>query len=48
LEEVAVEYRDKFLEFGGERLALVAGLNDEAQHVRALTAILENRLQGWV
>ena len=48
LEEVAVEYRDKFLEFGGERLALVPGLNDEPQHVRALTAILENRLQGWL
>jgi protoporphyrin/coproporphyrin ferrochelatase len=47
LEEVAVEYRDKFLEFGGERLALVPGLNDEPQHVRALTAILENRLRGW-
>jgi ferrochelatase len=48
LEEVAVEYRDKFLEYGGERLALVPGLNDEAQHVQALTAILENRLQGWI
>ena len=47
LEEVAVEYRDKFLEIGGERLLLVPGLNDEPQHVKALTAILENRLQGW-
>jgi protoporphyrin/coproporphyrin ferrochelatase len=47
LEEVAVEYRDRFLEFGGERLLLVPGLNDEPQHVKALTAILENRLQGW-
>jgi protoporphyrin/coproporphyrin ferrochelatase len=48
LEEVAVEYRDKFLEFGGERLSLVPGLNDQPLHVNALTAILESRLQGWV
>jgi protoporphyrin/coproporphyrin ferrochelatase len=48
LEEVAVEYRDKFLEFGGERLALVPGLNDEPRHVQALATILENRLQGWI
>jgi protoporphyrin/coproporphyrin ferrochelatase len=47
LEEVAVEYRDKFIEFGGERLTLVPGLNDEPQHVQALVAILESRLSGW-
>jgi protoporphyrin/coproporphyrin ferrochelatase len=48
LEEIAVEYRDKFAQFGGERLSLVPGLNDDAQHVGALTAILMNRLQGWI
>jgi ferrochelatase len=48
LEEIAVEYRDKFAEFGGARLSLVPGLNDEPQHVDALTALLKNRLQGWV
>jgi ferrochelatase len=48
LEEIAVEYRDKFSEFGGERLSLVPGLNDEPQHVDALVAILKNRLQGWI
>jgi ferrochelatase len=48
LEEIAVEYRDNFLEFGGERLSLVPGLNDQPKHVAALVAIIKNRLQGWV
>jgi protoporphyrin/coproporphyrin ferrochelatase len=48
LEEVAVEYRDKFIEFGGERLTLVPGLNDEPQHVDALVSIIKSRLQGWI
>jgi ferrochelatase len=48
LEEVAIEYRDRFVEFGGERLALVPGLNDQPQHVSALSAIIKSGLQGWV
>ena len=47
LEEVAIEYRDKFLEWGGERLTLVPGLNDDDQHAAALAAIIKNRLLGW-
>jgi ferrochelatase len=47
LEEVAMEYRDRFLELGGERLTLVPGLNDDADHAAALTAIIKNRLVGW-
>jgi ferrochelatase len=48
LEEVAIEYRDRFLEWGGKRLTLVAGLNDDDEHARALAAIIRNRLTGWV
>ena len=33
LEEIAIEYRDRFLEWGGESLTLVPGLNDEDAHV---------------
>ena len=33
LQEVAIEYRDKFLELGGERLTLVPPLNDDDRHV---------------
>jgi protoporphyrin/coproporphyrin ferrochelatase len=48
LEEVAVEYRDQFLKWGGERLTLVPGLNDEQSHVEALSNIVKKRLAGWV
>jgi protoporphyrin/coproporphyrin ferrochelatase len=48
LEEIAIEYRDRFIEWGGEKLTLVPGLNDEDAHVAALAAIIKNRLKGWV
>jgi ferrochelatase len=48
LEEVAMEYRDEFLELGGERLTLVPGLNDDEDHAAALTALIKNGLKGWV
>jgi ferrochelatase len=47
LEEVAIEYRDRFLEWGGEQLTLVPGLNDGDAHAAALAALVKNRLQGW-
>jgi protoporphyrin/coproporphyrin ferrochelatase len=48
LEEVAIEYRDAFLELGGERLTLVPALNDGDRHAQVLAAIAERQLQGWV
>jgi ferrochelatase len=48
LEEVAIEYRDRFLEWGGERLSLVPGLNDQDEHAAALADIVKTRLKGWV
>ena len=48
LEEVAIEYRDAFLELGGERLTLVPALNDDDRHAQVLAAIAERQLQGWV
>jgi ferrochelatase len=47
LEEVAIEYRDRFVEWGGERLTLVPGLNDGDEHAAALTAIIKKRLQNF-
>ncbi|HEX3602473.1 MAG TPA: ferrochelatase [Steroidobacteraceae bacterium] len=47
LEEVAIEYRERFLRSGGQRLTLVPGLNDDAEHAEALAALIRNRLQGW-
>jgi ferrochelatase len=47
LQEVAMEYRDKFLQLGGERLTLVPALNDDDRHAEVLSAIVNNHLQGW-
>ena len=47
LEEVAIEYRDRFLGWGGEGLSLVAGLNDDDDHADALTELIKGRLGGW-
>jgi protoporphyrin/coproporphyrin ferrochelatase len=48
LEEVAMEYRDRFLEWGGERLTLVPGLNDDDAHAATLAAIVTKALHGWI
>jgi ferrochelatase len=48
LEEVAIEYRDKFRELGGERLTLVPALNDEQPHAELLASIALNQLKGWI
>jgi len=47
LEEVAMEYRDKFLELGGDELSLVPALNDDDRHADVLAAIIERQLGGW-
>jgi ferrochelatase len=48
LEEVAIEYRDKFLELGGEELTLVPCLNDDDRHAEALADIVQGQLGGWI
>ncbi len=48
LEEVAIEYRDMFLELGGEKLTLVPCLNDHERHAEALADIVQSRLGGWI
>jgi protoporphyrin/coproporphyrin ferrochelatase len=48
LQEVAMEYRDKFLEWGGERLTLVPALNDDDAHARVLASLVERQFEGWI
>jgi protoporphyrin/coproporphyrin ferrochelatase len=48
LEEVAMEYRDRFLAWGGEQLDLVPALNEGDAHAAALAAIVRRRLSEWV
>jgi len=48
LEEVAIDYRAKFLGLGGERLALVPALNDDDRHADVLVSIALRQLSGWI
>ncbi|HEY2685881.1 MAG TPA: ferrochelatase [Steroidobacteraceae bacterium] len=48
LEEIAIQYRELFLEKGGEELKLVPALNDSDAHVAALSRIIGSHLGGWV
>jgi ferrochelatase len=46
LEEVAMEYSDRFRQWGGEKLTLVPCLNDDDDHARTLANIVKARLRG--
>ena len=48
LEEVAIEYRARFLSWGGKQLTLVAGLNDDDEHAQVLVDIIKRRLEDWI
>jgi protoporphyrin/coproporphyrin ferrochelatase len=47
LEEIGVEYRDKFLKLGGEKLDLVAALNDDDRHAEMLSSLVQRHVSGW-
>ncbi len=47
LEEVAIRYREEFLEAGGERLGYIPALNDETAHIRALADLVLEHARGW-
>ena len=48
LEEVAIEYRHKFLELGGQELTLVPCMNDDERHADVLADIVQRQLGGWI
>ncbi len=47
LEEVAMQYKERFLELGGESFHLVPALNDGDRHAAVLASIVERHLAGW-
>ncbi|MDX1588417.1 MAG: ferrochelatase [Oleiphilaceae bacterium] len=47
IEEIDEENREYFLEGGGERFQYIPALNAEPVHIEALTALVEQNLQGW-
>lgn len=48
LEEIEMEYRSKFLEFGGEHIEMVPALNDDDRHAELLASVATRHLQGWI
>jgi ferrochelatase len=48
IEEVAMEYREQFMELGGEYFGLVPCLNDDDEHARLLSEVIHNQLRGWI
>jgi len=47
LEEINEEIRESFEEAGGEQFTYIPCLNDDAQHIDALAAVIEANLSGW-
>lgn len=47
LEEVALQYRDLFLQAGGQKYHYIPALNDRPDHIQALAALLLEHAQGW-
>ncbi|APZ43563.1 ferrochelatase [Acidihalobacter ferrooxydans] len=47
LEEIAMQDRDIFMAAGGERYTYIPALNDQAEHIDALTALLLRHAAGW-
>lgn len=48
LEEVALRYRDAFLEAGGKRFHYIPALNDAAEHIDLLERLAVRELHGWL
>ena len=48
LEEIEGEIREAFLHAGGKRFTYIPCLNDDAEHIAALTAIIMENLGGWL
>ena len=48
IEEIGVENRDAYLEAGGKTFNYIPALNDRADHIRALTGLVQKYITDWV
>jgi len=48
IEEIGEENKGYFLEAGGESYQYISALNDDPQHIAALSSLIEKNLQGWL
>lgn len=47
LEEVQIQYRELFLEAGGGEFFYIPALNEDPNHIQALSKIITEHCQGW-
>ncbi len=47
LEEINIQNRDFFIEAGGEQFSYIPALNNDEEHIQALSNIIINHCQGW-
>ena len=47
LEEIAMQNREFFIEAGGEDLRYIPSLNDSAEQVSSLAALIQRHTEGW-
>jgi len=47
LEEITVENKHAYLEAGGEQMNYIPALNDRADHITALSGLVQKHLAGW-
>mgnify|MGYP000550657138 CR=1 FL=1 len=48
LEEINEEIKESFEEAGGEQFTYIPCLNDEPAHIKALSAVIDENLKGWI
>ncbi|MEM0952754.1 MAG: ferrochelatase [Pseudomonadota bacterium] len=48
LEEIALQYRDVFLEAGGDTFEYIPALNDDPAHIEMLSTLAIENLTGWL
>ena len=47
LEEINIQYRELFLEQGGEKFEYIPCLNDGDDHIKMIQSIINNNIKGW-
>ena len=48
LEEIALQYKEVFIEAGGERFDYIPALNEDPAHIAMLAELAIDNLQGWL
>ncbi len=48
LEEIALQYKEVFLEAGGDRFEYIPALNEDDAHIAMLSSLVEDNMAGWL